>query len=330
VIAPFRPQEHRDNDPALPRRLSLIVGIICLLVLALLDISAISRSTNSTAAIGYIFLPITVGVLSIPGFVAGWCLGYFLLWWKSPVRSRRALAFLAGAVPLTLAAWVTGIVWNGLHLTAQVHDILKMDARQLAVTIDDPTLSSNKFVLGAIAENRKATPEVLHRIATLDRPELHKAMGSHFDVMGTNRKGLAVMRLVARHPNTAPEDLAILANSTDPYVAGDIAGNPKVSGAVLDRFQDNGNYLIDWGLAHNPNTPAAALSRLSVSQNEYTRTFVAANPSLNMDILADLAKDASWMVRRNVAMNPATPPAVLETLRNDPDERVRRSARSRQ
>ncbi len=329
MISLFQPQERRDNDPALPRRLSLIVGIICLLVLALIDISAISRSTNSTAAIGYIFLPIIVGVLSLPAFGAGWCLGYFLLWWRSPIKSRRILAFLAGAVPLMLGAWITGIVWNGLRLTSQVHEVLKMDARQLAVTIDDPTLSSNKFILGAIAQNPNATSQILHRIAVLDRPDLHQAMGSHFDVMGTNRKGLAVMRLVARHPNTAPEDLAILTHSTDAAVVSDAAASPKVSGAVLERFQDNGNYLIDWGLAQNPNTPAAILSRLSVSQNEYTRVFVAANPSLNTDILADLAKDASWMVRSNVAMNPATPPGVLETLRNDPDERVRRSAHSR-
>ena len=41
-------------------------------------------------------------------------------------------------------------------------------------------------------------------------PELYEPLGSLWDVMGANRKGLAVLRLVAHHPNTLGTTLAKL------------------------------------------------------------------------------------------------------------------------
>jgi hypothetical protein len=134
------------------------------------------------------------------------------------------------------------------------------------------------------------------------------------------------MREAARNPNTAPEDLARLAESTNEYVVGDVAGNPKLSEAALRKLANRGGYLIEWGLAHNRSTPGDILSRLAGSANEYTRAYVAANPGAPADILAALSKDRMEHVRWSVAQNPSTPRGIVEVLLGDANQTVRRLA----
>jgi hypothetical protein len=158
-------------------------------------------------------------------------------------------AFASGLVPVLVGVWIVKSLWDGNDLEEQVHRIQTMNGTELEAVMTQPKLARNRFILGAIAENPKATALVLHRIATSDLPELHERMGSLFAVMGKNVRGLAVMRLVAGHVNTAAEDLEILAKSRNEYVLGDVAANPKLPEATLRRLAEHGGQLAEWGLA---------------------------------------------------------------------------------
>jgi hypothetical protein len=99
------------------------------------------------------------------------------------------------------------------------------------------------------------------------------------------------LREAATNPHTAPDDLEKLAESTNEYVLGDVAGNPKLSLAALRKLADRRGYQVEWGRAHNRSTPDDILFRLADSPNEYTRGYVAANPNAPADVLAVLSKD---------------------------------------
>lgn len=193
------PEPTQDNET--PRRYGLIAGILCFCFFFATGILSISASKSSTAAVGYIFLPVYAAIIGVLGFLAGWCVGYFLVWYRSPTKTGRLPAIAAALVPvimIILAAWA---------VTASSH-----------------------------------------------RSEMREA---------------------ARNPNTAPADLERLAESTNEYVLGDVAGNPKLSEAALRKLASRGGYLVEWGLAHNRSTPRDILSRLAGSANENTRGFVA-------------------------------------------------------
>ncbi len=94
-------------------------------------------------------------------------------------------------------------------------------------------------------------------------------MGSVWDVMGSNRKGLAVMRLVARNPNAGAAALEHLAARPEAeYVLSDVLANRKTPMRVLERHFGTANYLAKWGLAQNPAVPRAVLERLANDPDE--------------------------------------------------------------
>lgn len=215
---------------------------------------------------------------------------------------------------------------HGFTVSEQVRRVERMNAAGIEAVLNQPKWAANKFVLGAVAQNPNATAADLHRIVMTGRTELYDRMGSAFDVMGKNTKGLAVMRLVIQHPNTAPEDLERLATSKNEYILSDLAGNPKLSQATLKRLTERGGHLIEWGLARHPQTPQSSLVRFAQSSDEYTRTSVAANPCAPAEVLEALSKDQVFHIRANVAQNPPTPNRVVEQLLSDADERVSRTA----
>jgi Leucine rich repeat variant len=323
---------HNERDPGpdltVPRRAGTIGAILGFCLNFGIEFVTISNSRSSTAAIGFIFLPFFSALVSIPAFGIGWCLGYFLTWRRSRIKERKVSAFAAGLVPLLVAVWIIKTLWGGNDLTQQVHRVQTMNAADLEGVLNQPRLARNKFILGAIAENPKATASVLHRIVRSDLPELHEPMGSHFDVMGSNTHGLAVMRLVARNTYTAPGDLERLADSKNEYVLGDVAANPKLSEGTLRRLAKKGGYLVEWGLGLNSHTPKDILARLAMSADEFTRAHVAANPNAPAEVLSGLSVDHVWHVRASVARNPATPRSIVELLLQDADTRVRGEAKA--
>jgi hypothetical protein len=248
------------EDRETPRRFGLIAGILGFCFFFAAGVLSIAQSKSSTAAVGYIFLPFYAAIMSLVAFLAGWCVGYFLVWYRSPAKAGRIWAIAAASVPVML------------------------------------------LLLGSWA----------------------------FTTFSHRRDRLAEMRLAARDANTAPDTLERLAASTNEYVLGDVAGNPKLSEATLRKLANHGGYLVEWGLAHNRSTPREILSRLAGSANDYTRGYVAGNPNAPAEVLAVLSKDAVKHVRVSVAQNPSTPRNIIEGLLGDADETVRRSATLRQ
>ena len=280
--------------------------------------ASIGRSTSSTAAFSFIELPFAMLVWATPCAVMGFCAGYLI--GARRLGGRLFPALLATLVLLGIAVPSLAYIIGTQAIAREVGRVASMDEKALEGVVASERFGTNPFVLAAVAENPHAGTALLHEIAIRPDPRLHEKLWSYFDVMGSNRKGLAVLRLVARHPNVDGETLELLANSDNSYVRSDVALSPKVSEQTLRRLGQEPDPLMQWAIARNPK---AVLVQLSLSADESVRSSVASNPSASPDILARLASDPVFHVRRGVASNPNTSPEVRETLRHDPDPRMR-------
>ncbi len=280
---------------------ALWTGIAGGLAAAAVSVYAIFRSGSSTAAIGFIFVPFISVLAMLPAAVWGVALGCV---WLSLRGARRYLP------PVLIAAWVFALavpavaaweVWRGLELQSAVRATRGMTAGGLDAAFERSKWNRDRFFLGVLAQHPAAAGGLLDRIAALPDPALYEPMGSLWDVMGENRKGISVMRLVANHPNTRADTLArFAAGPWSDQLRHELARNPNTPPEVLRRWYDSTDYLVEWGLALNPATPPAVMERLSSSDNIYTRL--------------------------NLTYNKATPPAILERLAQDPDETLARNA----
>jgi hypothetical protein len=234
-------------------------------------------SSSSTAGIGFIFLPFEAFIMAIPFFVIGFCAHYAVV----KLRQRARVGYLFAAIAASLAALFIGTSVNNLALLIAVSSVRTMPQSQHEAFLKDSFWRTNKFVLGALLENPDLSAESLYRIAMIPSPDLHLRMWAMPPIMGENRKGLAVMRLVARHSNVDERTLVELAKSPDHYVKSDVALNSKTPVEILRHFFNmaDRDYLIDWGLAWNPNTPPDILRELAKSPHKYTRDNVARNPN---------------------------------------------------
>lgn len=137
-----------------------------------------------------------------------------------------------------------------------------------------------------------------------------------------------VRRHVARNPNTPSETLEFLLNDQDYWVGWNLAQNPAVSAALLEKLVSRGLFLREVAAHHN--TPSKLLIQLTSNANEMVRAAVACNPATPLSILLILAKDNQPQVRLGVARNTVTPQDLLKDLASDPDEKVLRAvARNR-
>ena len=237
-------------------RYARLFGDVGLVAGGAVEAISISRSTSSTAAIGYIFLPVTAFLFwAVPAALAGFCVGCL----QSKSRMQKGIAGATLGVLVVTAAFFLG---RGIYLSVEVRRVAVMDPSALQTTLNSRFLGKNVFVLGAVAQNPQATPELLHQIATRSDPELHQAMGSSFDLLGANTKGLAVMRLVASHPHVAAKTLEWLARSPEEYVRDDVARNPNTAPEDLLLLSLDVNSDVRRHVALNPRTPNKALLKL--------------------------------------------------------------------
>lgn len=266
----------------------VLCGLFALAVSAVFtwrgEVEIIQNSTSSTAAIGYLFLPLGVLIFGLPWFFVGATAG----WGYRAVVHRRARDALIFSLGLVLSVSYIAYEWaqyrEEKELVALVAAIETMNSAQIDDFLTTSEYRHNRFALGAIAQNSATSSAALARIADLPLPELHRAMGAAPAIMGNNRKGLAVMRLVALHPNVTPEVLSMLSHSPVDYVLGTVAGNPLTPVADLERLfsETRGTrsfYLIAWGLASNAKTPLWIIEQLAQSDDEYTLRYLKNNPA---------------------------------------------------
>ena len=278
-------------------------GVAGALVVAALSAKGILSSGSSTAAIGFIYLPLVAALAAIPVGLWGATLGHVVLRQRGAVQSPRMVFVAALALAASLPALVAYEVQRGLRLEGAVRELRGMDAPQLERAFTDSPWHRDRYYLGAIAQNKQANAALLARIAALEDPELYERMGSLWDVMGENRKGLAVMRLVARHPNTGSETLArFAAQPRNDYVLHEVLANPRTPLASLERHFESTDYLAEWGLALNPQTPPRVLQRLAAGANLYARMNLTYNAATPREILERLAADADEGVARNAKL----------------------------
>ena len=248
-------------------------GFIGAIANSILIVFSILRSTSSTAGIGFIFIPFYFVIAFVGFFIWGYSLGYIKTWLASATRTFNFKTILAFLVGICYAVLLFGGLGKGLLLTSIVSQIHDMNTNQeLVHTFENSCFKNNKFVLGAIAQNPVASAELLDRIAKLNDPSLRDRMGSLFPMLGDNRKGLAVMRLVVKNPNVSAKTIEYFADTSQvDYILGDIAGNPKTSIETLQRLETKKNYLIDWGLATNLNTPPVVFRKLLDRKKYFTQ-----------------------------------------------------------
>jgi hypothetical protein len=308
---------------------ALIWAAIGFFGLFILGTWEILRSTSSTAAIGFIFLPVACFLVSLPFALFGFCSSYVIGHFREQKKDLSFGYVLSLCVSLFLLGAFVYWLGDGLIIYKVTNDVKNMEIEELQTFLNQSIFRKNKFVLNAILSRPDINTDMLYQIASIGSPELHERMGSLFPIMGENTMGLAVMRLVATHPNVDARSLIVLSKSTDEYVLGDVASNKKTPEEIITKLSEKGGYLIEWGLANNPNCPKEVLHKLSTSTDEYTRAGVAGNENTDKDDLVLLSEDPLSNVRSNVAGNKTTPQEVIEVLKNDPDEYVRNSASCR-
>lgn len=212
-------------------------GIAGAIAVTALSVKEIHSSGSSTAALGYIYLPLVAALAAIPIGIWGMALGHAVLRLRGAVDSPRMVFVAALLVAASLPVFVLHEVQRGLRLEAAVRSIHAMEVLELERAYEDAPFHRDRYFLGALAQHPRASAALLARIAGLQDPDLYEPLGSLWDVLGENRKGLAVMRLVAKHLNTDGEALAKLADSPQAQkITHELAANPRTPREILDRL----------------------------------------------------------------------------------------------
>ncbi|MBS0236242.1 MAG: hypothetical protein JSS50_02760 [Proteobacteria bacterium] len=275
----------------LPDRLSIFLGVWVTVIFAVLEVISTLNSTVSTAAIGFMFLPIAAGIVFIAAGFFGFLLGIVI----RGVLDRQYgydLSFFSSLCLISLLLFYSLPFAVELSSTyRKVNKINMMNSQELEEAFANLPITSyygyDIFLIAAIAQNSDASGELLDKIAHLNHPRLDERLGSIIDLTGKNRKGYAAIRLVEMNPNVTLDTLQYLTDSNNYYVLGDIAGNPRLPEKYLRKLYARSQnhqegYLIEWGLAANPSTPLDILRELSKKANR-EKLFDALQASLNMN-----------------------------------------------
>jgi hypothetical protein len=194
-------------------------GIAGLMAAGALQVKAIFASPSSTAALGFILVPLIAALAAAAAGIWGLALGHVVERARGAVGGPAVLLAAALVVAAAVPAAVGYEVWRGLRLERAVAEALEMDGGQLEQAFSTSPWRRDRFFLGALAQNAAASAPLLDRIASIDDPRLFEPLASLWNVLGANRKGLSVMRLVAQHPNAGSATLERLTQSADPDVA---------------------------------------------------------------------------------------------------------------
>jgi len=295
---------------------------------ALLAALATSRVDSSTAAIGYIFIPFTAFVIAIKSAFYGLALSYafYVVKHKYP---KINFFFIASLFILLYGCWwVTRQSIQIMQVRAAIESVqMTHSAEELAKIFNDSQkfLDDNRqYVLEAIALNPATSTQTLRDIADLDIASLHQRIYSLFFYQPDNRKGFAVMRLVAMHPHTDEETLQILSRSPSSYVIAEVAQNPNADPSLLRTLWQQYGNKIALAISRNPHTPPEILVSLANEPDlepkgneimqEWLKANIARNPNTPPEILEKLSHEQSWLILQFLIDNEKIPQPLLEAL----------------
>lgn len=215
--------EPGHDDPVAPphpaRTYAFVAGVVGALGAVAVSVKGILASGSATAAIAFVFVPFIAIAVAVLAGVWGLALGTVVSHHRGARVALRPVLLMAWVVSVAVPAAVGWEVAAGYALQREVHALARLDAAGLEAAQAGSRFRGNKFFLGALAQHRAASPALLARIAALPDPALREDMGSLWDVMGENRKGVSVLRLVAQHPSTPADVLQRLAADEDPLLA---------------------------------------------------------------------------------------------------------------
>ncbi len=260
------------------RRASLY-GITAFGLFLLLGTSSILQSRSSTAAIGFVFLPI---IALLPG-VIGLVLGKIHTSYLQRKQNNRPLAVQKiGMIILSLLI-ITPFIWQ--------------------VTVLLNTVSKNK---SRDIENARQREAIKNNIKELDIL-LTENPGREVDIL-KEKVGQTQDRTklipIAKNMYASSEILNKLSLSTDFGVVLCVVRNRNTSKKTLEWVYQNQTYppYFYTGLSSNPNTPKEIFKELydKRSQNAGIALQLARNPNLPCDILNELTNIPRKYVLRNI------------------------------
>ena len=188
-------------------RWALWAGIVGALATAALSTRMILSHGSAGAGLGFVFLPLVAAAAAVPVGIWGAALGHVVAHLRGRAPEPKIVFWAALVAAASLPAVVASEVWHGKSLEAAVAEVRRMDAPRLERAFEESGFRRDKYFLGALAGHPAASAPLLERIASLEDPALYEPMWSLWDVMGENRKGVAVMRLVEAHPNVSTATL---------------------------------------------------------------------------------------------------------------------------
>jgi hypothetical protein len=236
-----------------PRRFGLIAGILCFCFYCVAGALSISQSKSSTAAIGYVFLPFYAAFMAGLAFLAGWCVGYFLVWRRSPDKTSRRSAIAAALFPVILVT-LLGWAYTTLSHRRDALAAMRLAARSANTAPDDLerlAASTNEYVLHDVATNPKLSKSTLRKLA------------SH--------GGYLVEQGLAWNPRTPQDILSRLAGSANEYTRGGVAANPNTPVEVLADLSKDAKAQVRWSVANNPSSPQRIVEPLLEDPDETVR-----------------------------------------------------------
>ena len=191
-------------------RWALWAGIVGALATAALSAKMILSQGSASAGLGFVFLPLVAAAAAVPVGIWGAALGHVVAHLRGRAPEPRIVFWAALVAAASLPVVVASEVWHGKSLEAAVAEVRRMDGPGLERAFEGSEFRRDKYFLGALAAHPAASAPLLDRIASLEDPALYEPMWSLWDVMGENRKGSAVMGLVAAHPHVSSATVARL------------------------------------------------------------------------------------------------------------------------
>jgi hypothetical protein len=241
------PAPAQDNETR--RRYGWIAGTLCFCFFLAAGILSISASKSSTAAVGYIFLPFYAAIAGLLGYLAGWCAGYFLVWYRSPAKTGRLPAIAAALVPvmmIILAAWA----WTASSHRSEMREAAR-NPNTASEDLERLAQSTNEYVLGDVAGNPKLSESALRKLA--------------------NHGGYLVEWGLAHNPATPADILSRLAGSANENTRGFVAANSNAPADILTVLSKDRVEHVRWSVAQNPSTPGSVIEVLLRDGNETVR-----------------------------------------------------------
>lgn len=304
---------------------------------ALLLVISISRSTSSTAAIGYIFVPFAALFTAAKMWFYALAISYALYVVRHK-HSKINLFFITCVAILLYGSWTAGNCVVEIFQTKMIihRAETSINPKEIDVIYHNSQkfpMDRQKYILEAIALNPSTSQETLNNISQLKDQLLHERIDSLFYYQPRNRKGFAVMRLVAMHPHANKQTLEILSQSASLFVVEEVAKNQNTPDDLIKALWEKYGEKIAYGISQNPKTPPEILVALynmkfdpkqafSKMQEEWIKANIAKNPNTPTEILEQLKDEQSWLILQFLIDNEKIPSSILEDLTHHQNETV--------